>query len=214
MIKLARPVKCRYCNEFSMLDDSMTIVETQHKYAKDKFDSDGKKIRKKGETYSKKNKVHKKCATLFQKKVEETKIENENWDVLCKYIEKLHDLTVIPKSNITRLKDLRAGFETKNGERIRKWRTGPDFSLMLDAYALSELTIKNSLKNKLDGSNDVKSINYCISIMIGKLNEAFVRRRNRERQVQEQKLNKEVTIIEEISYTPKKTNSNDISDFL
>ncbi|MGV2887200.1 hypothetical protein [Paenibacillus taichungensis] len=154
------------------------------------------------------------CHDKYLKLKAESVKESQEWDKLYQYIISLHDIILLPKGNITRLKDMRAGYENKNGNRIRKWRAGPDFGLMLDAYVLAEDSIKWNLANTLDGSNDVREINYCISIMIGKLNEAFVRRRNRERQVQEQKLNKEVTIIEEISYTPKKTNSNDISDFL
>ncbi len=154
------------------------------------------------------------CHGKYLKLKTETAKENQEWDKLYQYIIKLHDILLLPKGNITRLKDLRAGYEVKQGKRVRKWRNGPDFGLMFDAYVLAEDSIKWCINHKLDGSNDVKAINYGISIMIDKLNEAFVRRRNRERQLQERILNKEVTVIEEISYTPKRTNSNDISDFL
>ncbi|WP_237391839.1 hypothetical protein [Paenibacillus dendrobii] len=146
-----------------------------------------------------------------------TQKENEEWDDLYQYIIKLHDLVVLPKGNITRLKDLRSGFVMKNGKKVKQWRTGPDFNLMLDAYKLSEDSIRWCIKNKLDGSNDVKAVNYGISIMIDKLNEANERKKNRQRQLEqiqlESKNTKGITNYEVI-YKPKSENDNDISEFL
>ncbi|MNH98286.1 hypothetical protein D3C73_510050 [compost metagenome] len=126
------------------------------------------------------------CYDNMLKDRESTRIENEQWDALYQYIIKLHDLVVLPKGNITRLKDLRAGYIMKNGKQVRQWRTGPDFSLMLDAYKLAENDIKWCIANKLDNSNDIKAINYCMSIMINKLNEANDRRKRR-RVIEKQK---------------------------
>lgn len=120
------------------------------------------------------------CHDKWKRDKEATRIENQQWDDLYQYIIKLHDIIVLPKGNITRLKDLRAGFDTKSGKRERKWRTGADFLLMLEAYKLAEDSIKWCIANKLDGSNDTRAINYGISIMIDKLNDAYARRKKRE----------------------------------
>ncbi|MCP1184960.1 hypothetical protein [Paenibacillus sp. 1781tsa1] len=157
------------------------------------------------------------CHGKYLKLKAETVKENQEWDNLYQYIIKLHDILLLPKGNITRLKDLRAGYETKNGKRERKWRTGPDFGLMLDAYVLAEDSIKWNLTNTLDGSNDVRAINYCISIMIGKLNEAFARRKNR---IEQMKIIKKTTnqdkeiISSSINNKIIKKDDMDISDFL
>lgn len=145
-----------------------------------------------------------------------TQRENEEWDKLYQYIIALHDLVVLPKGNITRLKDLRAGFLTKNGEKVRQWRTGPSFGLMYEAYQLAEDSIRWSIINKLDGSKDTKAINYCMSIMINKLNEANQRRKHRKRQEEQVKLDKhnDINVNMEIEYKPKNNNGNDISNFL
>jgi hypothetical protein len=119
------------------------------------------------------------CHDRYYKDKEATRIENEQWDDLYQYIIKLHDLVVLPKGNIARLKELRAGFVMKDGKKVRQWRTGPDYSLMMEAFQLAEGSIKWCIVNKLDGSNDTKAINYGISIMIDKLNEAFARRKKK-----------------------------------
>ncbi|OMD76844.1 hypothetical protein [Paenibacillus odorifer] len=156
------------------------------------------------------------CHDKWKKDKEATKIENQQWDDLYQYIINLHDVIVLPKGNITRLKDLRAGFITKDGKRIRQYRTGPDYTLMLEAYQLTENSIKWCIVNKLDGSSDTKAINYGLSMMIGKLNEAFARRKNRSRQLEQIEIDKESknTYDLDIKYVTKKATSNDISDFL
>ncbi|OZB98130.1 hypothetical protein [Paenibacillus sp. XY044] len=116
-----------------------------------------------------------------------TKRENEEWDKLYQYIIALHDLVVLPTGNITRLKELRAGYLIKNGEKVRQWRTGPSFELMYEAYQLAEESIRWCIANKLDGSNDTKAINYGISIMIDKLNEANQIRKSKKNQERAQK---------------------------
>lgn len=155
VISLARPVKCPICGEFGDRE-GMVFVEKSKRY------------------------YHVgSCIESHNKAQEETDRENEQWDKLYKYIANLHDLLFLPKENIFRLKSLRAGFEVKNGKRVKKYRTGPDYELMLDAYKLAEDSIRWNITNTLKGNNDIGAISYCISIMINKLNEAHVRRRKR-----------------------------------
>lgn len=143
---LARPVKCPICTQYGDREDM--ILEDKRFYHKEH------------------------CHPKLLKEKEVKKRENEQWDALYQYIIKLHDLVVLPTGNITRLQDLRAGYTMRDGKKVRQWKTGPDFALMLDAYKLAEESIKWCIINKLDSGNDVKAINYGISIMIDKLNEA------------------------------------------
>ncbi|QWU14260.1 hypothetical protein SAMN04487895_101554 [Paenibacillus sophorae] len=158
------------------------------------------------------------CHDRWLKDREATRIENEQWDALYQYIIKLHDIIVLPKGNITRLKDLRAGYLMKNGQKVRQWRTGPDYGLMLEAYLLADDSIKWCIVNKLDGSKDTKAINYGISIMIDKLNEAFARRkRKKEHEKQIRKTTtQDKTIKQELKSKNTYINNDDmdISSFL
>ncbi|MFI2856912.1 hypothetical protein ACH6EH_07200 [Paenibacillus sp. JSM ZJ436] len=119
------------------------------------------------------------CHNGLLKEREVTRRENEQWDALYQYVIKLHDLVVLPTANIVRFQDLRAGYTYKNGEKERQWKTGPGFDLMLEAYKLAEDSIKWCITNKLDNSNDTRSIYYCMGIMINKLNEANENRKLR-----------------------------------
>lgn len=157
MIKLARPVKCPICAQYGQKDDM--------KYGDDK--------RYYHVEY---------CHGKYLKLKAETARENQEWNNLYQYIIKLHDILLLPKGNISRLKDLRAGYENKNGSRTRKWRTGPDFALMLEAYSLAEQTNRNAINNKIGEWAVVSQINYTISTMLGYLNDAFKIRQNKSKQ--------------------------------
>ncbi|KOS00917.1 hypothetical protein, partial [Paenibacillus polymyxa] len=77
--------------------------------------------------------------------------------------------------------------------------------------------IKWCITNKLKEANDTRAINYGISIMIDKLNEAFARRKAKLRQQEYAEINKnnDTYEIEEITYKPKTSQTNNnIADFL
>lgn len=157
------------------------------------------------------------CYDRYLRDKEATRIEVEQWNSLYKYIMKLHDLVVLPKGNITRLKNLRAGYLMKEGNRVRQWRTGPDYSLMFDAYLLAEDSIKWCIANKLNGNKDTRAINYGISIMIDKLNEANMRQKNKQRQLEainNESQNNDFNNMSEVAYKPNKKTNNDISKYL
>lgn len=153
MIKLARPVKCPICAQYGQKEDM--------KYEEDK--------RYYHVEY---------CHEKYLKLKAETAKENQEWDKLYQYIIKLHDIVLLPKGNITRLKDLRAGYETKSGKRVRKWRTGPDFDLMFEAYKLAESANRNAINTKIGNWADIQQINYTITTMMGHLNDAFKIKQN------------------------------------
>jgi len=159
------------------------------------------------------------CHERWKVKKEATRIENQQWDDLYQYIIKLHDIIILPDGNRNRLRDLRAGFVYKDGKRVREYRTGPDYGLMLEAYYLAENSIKWNITNKLDDSNSVKAINYCISIMKDNLNEAFARRKKKEQSIEQFERTKVATEDKEINktyYNNKNiiTDEMDISNFL
>jgi hypothetical protein len=159
------------------------------------------------------------CHDRWKRDKEATRIENQQWDDLYQYIIKLHDIIVLPKGNITRLKDLRAGFDTKNGKRERKWRTGPDFLLMLEAYKLAEAVNHQSITGKTADWSDVNKVNYTISTMVGYLNDAWSRRQYAQKQkqaaarVETQESHKDQSLKSKNTYSNKE-DELDISDFL
>lgn len=190
---LARPVKCPVCNE-SGDREGMVL--------------DGKRYYHPGS-----------CLNNYRKQQEETNKENEQWDKLYQYIIRLHQILFLPKANITRLKDLRAGFENKNGKRTRKYKSGPDFGLMLEAYLLAEETNQRSIVYKIGNWSDVNQVNYTISTMLGHLNDAWRARQNKSKQeVAEKRVEKLESNKDQGFKTVKpiviKKDDLDISDFL
>lgn len=190
---LARPVKCPICTQYGDREDM--IYENKRFYHREH------------------------CHQKFLSNKEVTQRENQQWDNLFQYLLRLHDVIVLPTGNISRLQDLRAGYTMKNGKKIRQWKSGPDFALMLDAYKLAEDSIKWCITNKLNGSNDVKAINYCISIMIDKLNEANEFRKNTLKHEQAQlRVDAQESKKDQNTYIHKnnknKKDNLDISDFL
>ncbi len=159
------------------------------------------------------------CYGKLTKEREMTRRENEQWDALYQYLIKLHDLVVLPTANIVRFQDLRAGYTYKNGEKERQWKTGPSFALMLEAYELAEENIRWCIANKLNGGNDIRSISYCMAIMVNHLNEANEQRKNERRQrqaqlrVEAQEKNKDQSHYKN-KYNKNKNDEMDISRFL
>ncbi|MGR6760300.1 hypothetical protein ACU1JV_00455 [Paenibacillus sp. T2-29] len=193
MIKLARPVKCPICSQYGLREDM--ILENRRYYHKEY------------------------CFDRFKKEQEATRIENEQWDELYQYIIKFHDLVTLSVANITRLKHLRAGFEYKKGKKIPKWRTGPDYALMLEAYRLSEKNNLYAMSTKIGDWNDVNQVNYTISTMVGHLNDAWKIRLNKKKQMEAEKRVEKQESKRDQSLPNKNTYSNkrddlDISDFL
>jgi hypothetical protein len=191
---LARPVKCRACEQ---------------------LETDREKVVKEKEGYFHIGECHRQY--LVHKEFK--RVELEKWNKLYKYILDLHGLKVLEKANVIRLQALRNGEDIVNGQRVKKYKTGADYSLMLDAYKLAEDSIRWCIQNKLNGSNDSRAINYCISVMIGKLNEAWVRQQNRQRQIEA--LKQELVTdnylpahLEETIKYNKRNATGDISEFL
>jgi hypothetical protein len=189
---LGRKVKCRSC--LKMDEKNIMVLE------------EGKLYFHQGD-----------CHEEYLRHREFKRIEAEKWDQLYKYLLQLHSAVIIPVANVVRLQALRNGEDIQAGKRVKKYKQGVPYELMLEAYKLAEDSIKWCIKHKLNGSNDVKAINYCISIMIGKLNEAWQRQQNRKRQ-EENIMIGEKEEVNEVTNTDlvykKKETTNDISEFL
>lgn len=142
------------------------------------------------------------CYQKYLDHKEFTKKENEEWDELYQYIKKLHNVVVVPPANVVRLQALRNGNDLKKGKPYKRYKMGAEYSLMLEAYLLAEDEIKKSIATKLKDSNDVSAINYCISIMTNKLNQAW---KNRQKAKEAKEENKKLERkIEEMSDVVKK----------
>lgn len=159
------------------------------------------------------------CHQKYIEQQELKKIENQQWADLYEYIKELHGLIVLPPWNITRLKNLRKGIDTKEKKEYQRYRIGVEFDLMLDAYKLQEDKIKWFIKDVLNDGKDASDINKCISMMLNGLNTAW---QNRQIKIkQEQQLQKEMSksidadmSIEEPIKTKKRKDSGDISHLL
>jgi len=190
---LGRRVKCRACLQ---LDDKEKMIYEDNMY----FHAG-------------------KCHNDFLKHKKFKAKELKAWDKLYRYILNLHGIIILPRGNIYRLQKLRNGVEIINGKEVQRYKKGVPYQVMLLAYQLAEKDIKWAIKNRLNGSVDVKAINYCISIMMNKINEAFniiKQKKEHEQKVQEMKRE---TFIGDMSLDYKKQNINkkddkDISDFL
>lgn len=179
---MARPVKCGTC-EILESDRSLMVKNEKGKY------------------------FHKgKCYEEHLEYREFLKKEKIEWDALYQYIVDLHKLLVVPKSIITRLQGLRNGEDLK---RNKKYKMGAEYSLILEAYLLAEKDIKWAIANKLENKNDVRAINYCISIMIDKLNPAWRnRQKSKNAKVENKKLKKQIEEMTNIAQRVKSIQMN------
>jgi hypothetical protein len=125
----------------------------------------------------------------------------------------LHGLIIIPQAVVIRLQELRNGYTVQNGAKKKLYREGVPFDVIYDAYLLATESIRWCITNKLNSDNSVRSLNYCFSIMMGKINEAHQRKRNRIRQQESVTTPSEETHVESPIFMKKESNTS-ILDFL
>jgi hypothetical protein len=175
VIYIARKVKCRTCSE---KDEKSKMIRTE-----------------KGEYYHQ--------GECYEKHLEHKAFiekENEEWDALYQYVKELHGLVVVPKAIVVRLQALRNGEDVRRGKKIKRYKMGAEYSLMLEAYLLAEKDIKWAIVNRLDNKNDVQAINYCISIMINKLNQAWKnRQKKKEAKYENKRIEKQIEEMSEVA---------------
>lgn len=192
--KKPRKVKCFMCLESSPKDE-MTFIEKKKRW------------------------VHNlECLAEYEWQAEMAKKDNEELTELCNHIAKLHDLVDVPKEMLIRLRMIRRGSDLVKGKEVKKWKNGASFSLLLEAYFLSTDTIHYYLKNKFsDDNRTLNCLNYCLSVAIGNLNDAYGRRQRKIEMEEIKQRTKETTedksLPNTIVYKPKK-DEMDISKFL
>lgn len=160
-----------------------------------------------------------KCHQEYIEQENKQAIENQNWSNLYEYIKELHGLINVPTRNIKRLKELRNGFDIKEGNKIQRYKQGAEFDLMLEAYKIQEDKIKWFIRSVLNDGKDASDINKCISMMLSSLNTAW---QNRQIKIkQEEQLQKEMSksidtdmSIDEPIKTKRRKDSGDISHLL
>lgn len=159
------------------------------------------------------------CHQQYIEQQEYQKQENKKWSDLYEYIKELHGLIVLPPWNVTRLKNLRKGIDTKEKKEFQRYRIGVEFDLMLEAYKLQEDKIKWFIKDVLNDGKDASDINKCISMMLNGLNTAWKNRQIKIKQEQEiakalsETIAKDMSIEEPIKQK-RKNDSRDISHLL
>ncbi|EPD81349.1 hypothetical protein [Paenibacillus sp. HGH0039] len=114
--------------------------------------------------------IHKNCIVDFHDNEKKKAVDQEQRRELYSYLLCLHNAIEIPARNLLRLKEIK---ENKNIE----------YSLILEAYKLSEDKIKWFISNVLDYKNDSEGINACITMMLKHgINPAFQERKNKAKQ--------------------------------
>lgn len=160
------------------------------------------------------------CHKKYIEQQEYQKQENKKWSDLYEYIKDLHGLIIIPPWNVTRLKNLRKGVDTKEKKEYQRYRIGVEFDLMLDAYKLQEDKIKWFIKDVLNDGKDASDINKCISMMLNGLNTAWQNRQIKKKKEKEQQeiLSKttfaDMSVEDEPTKVNKRTDDRDISHLL
>ncbi|MFD0587660.1 hypothetical protein ACFQZE_06570 [Paenibacillus sp. GCM10027627] len=137
-----------------------------------------------------------KCLDIHNEREEKQKQENIEWSNLFEYIKELHGIIAIPTRNIKRLHQLRDGNDIVNGKTEKRYKQGPSYGLMLEAYKLQEDKIKWFISSVLNDGKDASDINKCISMMLNGLNTAW--------QVRQTKIKLEKQIKNELSKTFEK----------
>jgi hypothetical protein len=194
-------VKCAWCKEKN--DKTEMFCEEKET---GKFNKNGteKKIRK----Y-----FHQDCYDLYKKDKEVKKIEAEKWDNLYQFLLKLHSLDVLDARMIEKLQDLRNGTIKIHNKKIRRYKQGVTYELMLQTYEyiikrIDYVLLHNSFKTKWN------EFSYVFGMIINNINE--VKMMNERNKIASHN-NKKVTESDNVEITfknRKKKDELDISDLL
>ncbi|GFN32457.1 hypothetical protein [Paenibacillus xylaniclasticus] len=160
-----------------------------------------------------------KCLEIYEQQEELKKKEKLDWSNLYEYIKELHGLIEVPTRNIKRLHELRNGYDFVEGKKVKRYKQGADYALMLEAYKLQEEKIRWFIRDVLHDGKDASDINKCISLMLNGLNTAWKNRQDKIKQ--QERIEKATTTLTEddkslitFNKTKKHNDEMDISHLL
>ncbi|MFK3936579.1 hypothetical protein ACI2JA_03560 [Alkalihalobacillus sp. NPDC078783] len=204
-------VKCKWCEKKSK-------KETM------KVESKETTRKKKDGTYAITNTYyHPLCYEEVLKDKEFKKQELVDLDELYTHLLEVHDLKALDGRMMEKIQDLRNGTVKYNGKKVKRYKEGIPFAIMLESYKGQQSQINYAMRS-MRFEKKWNEFSYCFGIMSSKVNDALINqravKRNEEKHKEQMSVRKKEALSEEI--VVKKTNERakkkkdelDISDFL
>lgn len=204
---MAKEVKCRWCSELAPKGDMFVEEKSTGKLNK----NGSKKIDRKY--------YHFKCREEFEKDKLRVQYELEKWDEVYQYIRKLHNLDVLDKRMIERLQDLRNGTVKVNNKKVKRYKSGVEYTKILSTYVYLEDTISRILHNK-PFEEKWNEFAYIFGTVVKNINDVQILLKEKEKETMKQRavVQKNITFNEEYTSPTaaikKKNDKLDISSFL
>jgi hypothetical protein len=198
-VDVAREMKCFYCKT---------------KYEKDLMHCDESK---KNEKVLKKY-FHFDCFDKYKEEQEFKKREFTQWDCLYQYILKIHNVDLLDSRMIGKIQDLRNGSIKLNGEKIKRYKDGIGYDVIMETYKQQSNNIEWVIKNK-NFDKKYNEFSYVFSIILNNVNDINESLKTKKKQEDQNihKVNKTIGEYEDIKINLpklKKKDEMDISDFL
>lgn len=197
-----KEVKCYWCKEKGN-KDLMTVEEK----GTGKFNKNG------SEKMSRKY-FHTDCEEEYLNDKEVKKQELLELDLLYTYLTDLHKIKVLDGRMMEKIQDLRNGSIKMNGKKVKKYKQGVKYSLMLETYQFIQQKI-DFILNSNQFKEKWNEFSYIFGTMINNIN--TVKDAENRREINE-KINKSIKVNQEtVEIKVKKSQKKDdldISDFL
>jgi hypothetical protein len=154
---------------------------------------------------------HSECHKEFLQEQELKEKDLKELDALYKYLLKLHSIEVLDGRMMEKIQDLRNGSIKINNKKIKKYKQGITYSLMLDTYKFLNDRI-DSIINSMQFQTKWNEFSYMFGTMVNNINTMKQLEKHSHEVSQKPTVNKETVDIQ-----VKKTTKNDeldISAFL
>lgn len=178
---------------------------------KEKSEKETMKCVEKGEKKITRRYFHNNCYMEFQKEQEIKEKDVKELDVLYQYLLKLHSLDVLDGRMMEKIQDLRNGSIKINNKKIKKYKQGVSFSMMLDTYKFLGERI-DSIINTMHFQTKWNEFSYIFGTMVNNINVTKQMEKHSVEVNQKPIIDKETVDIQ-VKKVAKK-DELDISDFL
>jgi hypothetical protein len=198
---MARQVKCFYCKQKNdkdkmCFDESLKNEKVTIKY------------------------FHLDCIEKYKQEQIFKKVELDQWDCLYKYLLKIHNVDLLDGRMIQKIQDLRNGTITLNGKKIKRFKEGIHYDVILETYERQTQNIEWVIKNK-EFDKKYNEFAYVFSIILNNINDVNESLKVKQKQDEQNvhKMNRAIGDYEDVPVKPhvyrlKKKDEMDISDFL
>lgn len=197
-----RLVKCNWCKE---KENKETM------FAEEKVTE---QLNKDGSPRITRKYFHNDCHSLYLQDKEQKEKELKALDQLYQYLIKLHNLDVLDGRMMEKIQDLRNGSIKVKAKKIKRYKEGVPYELMLDTYKFIE-DRADYIKKTNEFKTEWNEFSYIFGTMVNNINaikDAAVKRKTAERINKAIKINQETVEVQVKNSTKK--DELDISDFL